>query len=87
MLAALASTWSACIEAPPDLLLVTKVRVFTLTNIPNLMLLQDGVLGAHCALLLPLSGYLKGLAAAASCCGSVQVLQFKYATCVQVLPY
>ena len=32
MFAKLAATWSACAEAPPDLLLVTKVRPFDANN-------------------------------------------------------
>jgi len=58
ILVKLSATWSAFAVASPDLLLVTK----------------DGVLKAHCALLLPLSDHLKSLVeAASSCCGPVQV--------------
>ena len=32
MFAKLAATWSACAEAPPDLLLVTRVRLFAIVR-------------------------------------------------------
>jgi len=58
MFAELTATWSACAEANPDLLLVTK----------------DGVMEAHRALLFPLSENLKSLVEATSCCGPAQAV-------------
>ena len=53
------STWSSWADSPHDLQLVTK----------------DGVLGAHCGILLPLSQYLCGLVQASGCCcGPAQLI-------------
>ena len=47
-------------------------------NLTALMHLSDGVLGAHCALLLLLSDHLKSLVETTLCCGTTQVTQEQF---------
>ena len=66
------SIWSAWANAPYDLVLATevsfKVQIFVKKNLP-----QDGSIGAHCGMLLPLSRYLASVLGARPFTGPTQV--------------
>ena len=70
------STWSGWATAPYDLILVTEASfctVFVLIIYP-----QDGNIGAHCAILLPLSSYHSSILEASSFAGPIQVVKFNF---------
>ena len=72
----LTSTWSAWASAPHDLLLVTEVGIlaeFVLMRYP-----QDGFVGAHCGILLPLSVYCSSIFEAPSFAGPTQVIEMNH---------
>ena len=69
----LSSTWSAWACAPHDLLLVTEASILIVSALKKYP--QDGNVGAHCGILLPLSGYRSSILEAPSFAGPVQVIK------------
>ena len=69
------STWSAWASGPHDLLLVTEVSV--LLKLASMKYPQDGNVGAHCGILLPLSRYRSSILEAPTFAGPIQVIKTK----------
>ena len=66
------STWSAWASAPHDLLLVTQASIFVVLALKTNP--QDGNVGAHCGILLPLSRYRSSILEAPTFAGPLQVI-------------
>ena len=67
------STWAAWASAPQDLFLVTEVSV----SLEWMKYPQDGNVGAHCGILLPLSRYRSSILEAPSFAGPIQVIKME----------